>query len=297
MKKKYIVIAGPTASGKSALGLELAKKLQGALVNCDSIQLYKGFDIGSAKPSLAERQIVPHYLFDIATPDETYDAARYREEARKIIEDLSALDMTPIVVGGTGLYLRFLLGQGFHDFPSDQALRNKILEKESHALYEELKTLDPKRAEQLHPHDRFRMSRALEIIKLTGKTFTEQIEQEEASLFSPAYSILLDIPQAILDERIKGRIISMLAEGWIDEVRGILNQGYSPSIKPLQSIGYLQIVEYLQQRLSRDELVEKIFIATRRFSLKQKKLFKRFHFDRIIASQEEMAAFLEQGGV
>jgi tRNA dimethylallyltransferase len=278
----YIAIVGPTASGKSALAMELAKKHQGEIVSCDSVQIYQGFNIGSAKPTLQEQAEVPHHLLDCASWQEPYDAARYGKDARKVITDIQNRNKLPIVVGGTGLYLRALWGYGFNDLPTDSELKAQLSTLTAEALYQKLQELDPQRASQLHPHDKFRLIRACEVATLTGSSLAT-LSKQETSIFAPDQVIMCSSPdKAKREERIRLRTELMLREGLIAETQNLLAQGCDPNCKPMQTIGYKQVVAYLQGEIKAKDLSERIVIATRQYARKQLMWFRQVEVNTIV---------------
>lgn len=260
-----------------------ARQTSAEIVSCDSVQIYRGFDIGSAKPSRAEQLEIPHHMIDCADWNEGYDAARYAREARAKIEAIRARGRLPVVVGGTGLYLRALLQQEFHeDLPSDESLREELRREDSAKLYERLKSLDPRRASELHPNDVFRVVRALEINILTGKP-VEALEPVPE--VSPDFCIVvLDPDRRMLHEQIARRTGEMLAAGLEDEVRGLIDQGVDPDCKPMQSIGYHECVEMFMGRLERVQLEEKIIAATRQYAKRQCTWFRKVKADYVLSA-------------
>lgn len=275
MNLASLAIVGPTASGKSALGMQLARHLGGEIVSCDSVQVYKGFDIGSAKASQEEQREIPHHLIDCVSWREPFDAANYRKLALDAIKDIQSRKRIPIIVGGTGLYFRALCGHDFHDLPHDKNLRSQLEQLDDASLYAKLKTLDPQRAAALHPNDRFRVARACEINMLTGRTVQSLSHDAIASDFTPSFTILCQPKNEILQERIRLRTRQMLEEGLIEEVRSLLAEACPTDIKPMQSIGYKQVAEFLDGALQEDDLFEKILIATRQYARKQRMWFRK----------------------
>jgi tRNA dimethylallyltransferase len=276
--KNFIIIGGPTASGKSALAIELARQINGEIINGDSVAMYQGFDIGTAKPSKEEQSGVPHHLFDILTPNEEMDAARYREIAINLIEKIQSHHKTPILVGGSGLYLRAVMGDSFHDLPHDEKLRKSISEKSADELYEMLQKLDPKRAQKVHKNDHFRLARAIEIYSLTGKTLDELTSLQQNSIHSEQYKsmvILIDPNRQVLHERIALRTKKMIADGIVDEVKGLLDQGAPRNAKPFSAIGYKEVLDYLDGEITLSRLEEKILFATRQLAKRQCTWFKK----------------------
>ena len=273
---KYIAVIGATASGKSALGLRLAEALQGEIVSCDSVQVYRGFDIGSAKPSAAEQRAVPHHLIDIKHWREDYDAQSYAADARELIRALQAKQIIPIVVGGTGLYFRALCGHLFHDsLPKDPNLRQVLAARSLPDLYRDLQRLDPERAAQLHPNDRFRIGRALEIIQLTGRKVSEVYQTSSELSMLPAVTIMLDPPRPVLQQRIAQRASSMLQDGLVSEVDRLVAEGCPASAKPMQSIGYREVRAMLDGTLAPERLTQQITIATNQYAKRQQTWFQK----------------------
>lgn len=277
---KTLIIAGPTASGKTSLAFSLAEKLGGEIINADSVAVYKGFDIGAAKPTVGERKKIPHHLFDLFDASEDCDAGLYAKLAKEKISDIRSRGKLPIVVGGTGLYIRALLGESFHDLPHDPKIRAELVEKSKEELYELLTTNDPDRAKELHPNDHFRLARALEIFFITGKTLKELTSESPKERDQSILFIAIDPDRDQLLERIEKRTRLMLRRGLVHEVRVLLAQGVSPVSKPMQSIGYKQANEFLASDSEDwDDLQEKITIATRQFARKQVTWFKKVSTD------------------
>lgn len=283
----FLSIVGPTASGKSSLAMKLAKKLNAELVNCDSVQVYRGFDIGSAKPCRDERELVPHHLLDCVSWDEEFDAARFASMARTCVESINQRGKLAIVVGGSGLYLRFLWGHMYHELPSDPKLREKLNAQDTATLYRQLSLLDPARAEQLHPKDKFRIGRAIEINLLSGKNVAELTKESSQPRFPPKGVLLIDRPRPELHERIAFRAGIMLEQGLIDEVRALLAGGCPASAKPMLSIGYRQVVEYLRkQEQDKTRLAEKITVATRQYAKRQMTWYRKVQADLVLNDTE-----------
>jgi tRNA dimethylallyltransferase len=275
-----VVICGPTASGKTALALQLAEHLPVEIISADSRQVYRGMDIGTAKPDRQERAKVPHHLIDVVDPDENFTAADFVERGRAAIEQIRRRGRLPLVVGGTGLYIRALL-HGLADAPGgDELLRRELHlmeEREgSGALYRELEKTDPSLAARLSPRDQVRIVRALEVFHLTGKRFSD-LQQEHAGRPSPyrALKIGLAPERKILYDRIDRRVDVMMAAGLPEEVQGLLEQGYSPELKSMQTIGYRETVDHLQGRLTLSESVSLIQRNSRRYAKRQLTWFGR----------------------
>ena len=278
-KRKIVVITGPTAVGKSALAVELAAPIAGEIINADSMQVYRGMDIGTAKPPVQERDTIPHHLLDIVNPDDAFNAAIYRSLAVPVIEEISRRGHLPFVVGGTGLYIKTLLGGLFHCPASDPGLRER-LNRESdkqglESLFGRLCALDPDAAQKIHPHDKVRILRALEVIELTGRPFSilasdHSFKNRE---FTPL-KICLYHERDILYERINLRSIKMFDSGLIEETENLIHNGYSSDLKPLKSIGYRHALDYLENRTGYDESIELLQRDTRRYAKRQITWFK-----------------------
>jgi tRNA dimethylallyltransferase len=278
-KPKIIVIVGPTASGKSSLAIHLAQRFKGEIINADSVQMYRGLDIGTAKPSVQERKLIPHHLIDILDSEENYSAADFRRHADELIQRLHQRKIRIFVVGGTGLYLKVLTRGIFSGPAGDPAIRKALQirqEKEDQsALYQELQTLDPLAASQLHPRDTFRIIRALEVYYLSGKPISTF--QNDHGFREKPYDVLkigLYYERNELYRRIEDRVNRMLQIGWLDEVRSLLAQGVQRNRKPMQSIGYRTIISYLLGEVSYAEAVRLIQRDTRRYAKRQLTWFR-----------------------
>lgn len=279
-KIPLVIILGPTAVGKSELALELAQKFSFEIINADSMQLYRGMDIGSAKPSLKERSLVTHHLIDIKDPDEEFSAAQFKNEARNIIFSLTQEGKWALVVGGTGFYLKALT-KGLFPAPSaDLKLRRKLREKGETKgkwyLYQELEKVDPEAASKIHPNDDFRIIRALEVFYLTGKPISQQQKKHQ---FKHSPFIVLKIglmrDRKEIYHRIEQRVDKMIESGLVDEVKQLCKKEYPLTIKPFQSLGYKQILNYLQGDLSLDEAVSLIKRNTKRYAKRQLTWFRK----------------------
>jgi len=271
---KLIIISGPTCSGKSALAVELASLAGGEIINADSMQVYRGMDIGTAKLPISERKGIPHHLIDIINPDQEFNAALFLVHTLPIIKDLHSDKIPIIVVGGTGLYVRALLGGLFDCPPSDLELRQNLweeCEKQGPSfLYEKLSRLDRNAADRIHPMDKVRIIRALEVIHLTGYQFSELTRKHGFSnkRFSPL-NLCLHVDRHILHSRINRRTISMIDSGFINEVEVLLKMGYDSTLKSMQAIGYRHIVGYLQDKWNLNETIRLIQRDTRRYAKRQ----------------------------
>jgi len=275
-----VVIVGPTAVGKSALALELASKYGLEIINADSMQVYRGMDIGSAKPTPAERNLVPHHLIDIRNPDEDYSAARFLEEARRIIGELAERCRRTLVVGGTGLYIQSLLKGLFPAPPADMRVREQLRtqerEKGKWHLHQQLAGVDPEAAARIHPNDSFRVIRALEVFRLTGTAISEHQRHHRFSDSTfAALKIGLMRDRGEIYRRIEARVDSMIGAGLEEEVRRLLTQGYAPAIKAFQSLGYQQMLSYIRGETTRDEAIRLIKTNTKRYAKRQLTWFRK----------------------
>lgn len=273
---ELLVVTGPTATGKTALGAALARLLDGEVVGADSMQIYRGMDIGTAKPTAAEMGGVPHHMIDVADPSESFSAARWAAMASACVDDILARGRVPVVVGGTGLYIDALLRRAdFAAAPGDSGLRAR-LEAEYDALGGEafrrrLAEVDPARAEKLAPGDKKRLVRALEVFRLTGETITAHDERSRRE--PPRYTsmkVALDFTERErLYERIDRRAAQMFADGLADEVRGLLAAGLSERCTAMQAIGYKETAAYLRGETSLDEAIERVQRESRRYAKRQ----------------------------
>ncbi len=283
MKPEIIVVCGPTATGKTRLGIALAEAYGGEIVSADSMQVYRRMDIGTAKATPEERARVPHHMLDVCEPSEDYSVSRYVREAGAVCDRLLAAGKTPVLVGGTGLYIDSLLsGRDFAARPDgDGALRRALGEeydlRGGEAMLETLRAFDPERAAKLHPGDRRRIVRAIEIYRLTGKTVTEHDAETRAR--PPryrAFTVALSYRErADLYARIDRRVEEMAAAGLFEEVEGLLAEGLSPACTAMQAIGYKEAVLALRGELSREEAVALIQQGSRRYAKRQLTWFGR----------------------
>lgn len=273
-KPKIVALVGPTATGKSNLALHLAQRFRGEIISADSVQVYRGLDIGTAKPSAEDRRLAFHHLIDIREPDEDYSAASFRQEADGVIDELHKRKTPIFVVGGTGFYLKALTRGLFRGPAADSQLRLALQEKAKgegrEALHRELQKVDAEAASRIHPHDRFRVIRALEVHSLGRKPISHF--QREHGFREAPYDVLkigLTCEREDLYRRIELRVDRMMELGWVDEVRSLLNQGYDPGLKSMQSLGYRHIVASLFGDLTLEEAVGLIKRDTRRYAKRQ----------------------------
>ena len=276
---KYIVIAGPTGSGKTSLSVKLALLLGGEIINADSMQVYKGMDIGTAKPTLEEQKGIPHHLLDVVNPDEEFNAAIYRSMALPLIRDIDARGKICFVVGGTGLYIKSLQTGFFRCPPADQELRESLnIEFETYGpekLHERLLRIDPESARRIHPNDRVRITRALEIFHLTNRRLSELMEdksRKERPLKN--LKLCLKVDRDDLYHRINERSKAMVDGGLTEEMENLLKSGYSPDLKPMKAIGYRHIVRYIYGDWSLPETIHNLQRDTRRYAKRQLTWFR-----------------------
>lgn len=279
-RHKLLTIVGPTAVGKTALSLPLAKQLDGEIISGDSMQVYRGMDIGTAKALPSEQKAVPHHLIDIVDPDYPFSVADFQERARQAIDDIANRGKLPMLVGGTGLYVQSVThGYRFSEADADESVRTKWRQyaeaQGKAALHEALRRADPESAARLHPNDVRRIIRALEIVERTGKTMTDyHREQQQQSPYDVIW-IGLTMERETLYERINQRVDMMLQEGIVDEVLTLKQKGYTLNLVSMQGLGYKEIMMYLEGVWSLEEAVEMIKQNTRRFAKRQLSWFRR----------------------
>jgi tRNA dimethylallyltransferase len=272
-------IVGPTGSGKTALALELAERLGAEIVNADSRLVYRGLDIGTAKPSPSERRRVPHNLIDIRPPDDPLDVAEFAALARSAIAEITSRGRQVLVVGGSGLYLRVLRGGIFEGPPASRELRDSLAARAREVgvegLHRELAAVDPKAARRIGVHDLYRITRALEVFELTGEPISaHQRRHAFARGDYESLALAIDVERKDLYENINRRFDDMMAAGFIDEVRDLLAAGYSPERPPLKTIGYEQIAAYLRGEIDRETAVARAKQESRRLAKRQLTWFR-----------------------
>jgi tRNA dimethylallyltransferase len=301
------IIIGPTAAGKTKYAINLAKKIGGEIISADSMQVYKSMDIGTAKPTKREMRGVPHHLISIKNPDEDWNVSMFVEEANRLIDDIRRRGKTPIIVGGTGLYIwTFLEGFSFPIAPSSPALRARLEKLTAARLHSRLKKVDPAAAAKIHPNDQKRVIRALEVFTLTGKRISELqkarnfnlspqcpsqtllansgIPKDPSGICSRAfaeiknnapYLIFLNPPREKLYKKIEARVDKMIKKGLVKEVRGLLKKGYAKNLNAFQALGYKEIIDCLDGKHSLAEAVALIKKRTRHFARRQLVWFRR----------------------
>jgi len=271
-----VFLAGPTAAGKSAIALELAESLDGEIISVDSMQVYRGLDIGTAKPSPEEQKRIPHHLIDVAGLDESFDAARFVSLASAAVADIKSRGRVPIFCGGTGFYFKaFIEGLGEAP-PANPKIRAELQSTPMEQLLTELEQRDPVTFQRMDRQNPRRVVRALEVIRITGRPFSEQRADWQAGRLSvPGHFIGLTRPAGELAERIRLRVDEMFARGLVEETRALLGHGLSSNPTALQALGYRQVVEHLQGERPLAETIELVKIRTRQFAKRQLTWFRR----------------------
>ena len=280
MDKPLVIIAGPTACGKTATSIELAKKINGEIISADSMQVYKYMDIGTAKATKQEMQDIPHYLIDEFYPDEEFNVMIFQKKAKDYIDQIYKKGKIPILVGGTGFYINALVfDNNFVEEESDSNLRNELYELAEkngvEYLHNMLKEFDPESAEKIHYNNVKRVARAIEFYKKTGKPISEH--NKEAKSKSSPYKIafiVLDMDRQKLYERINKRVDVMIEDGLVDEVKMLLEKGYKKELVSMQGLGYKEIVAYINGETSLEEAIEKLKQSTRHFAKRQLTWFR-----------------------
>ncbi len=278
--EKVIVICGPTASGKTALSIELAKKVNGEIISADSMQIYKDMNIGTAKPTTEEMQGIKHYLLGYVSPEERYSVAQYKQDAKIAIKEILQKGKVPIIVGGTGLYVDSLIYEiEYNDIKLDEEYRKqleKIAENEGlEVLYNQAVKIDKEAMQKISPNDKKRIMRVLEIYKATGKTKTEQELESRRNPVEYDYRVFaIDWDREILYQRINKRVDIMIEQGLIEEVKGILEK-YIKFPTAMQGLGYKEVVDYINGEYTKEEMIEKIKMETRRYAKRQLTWFRK----------------------
>ena len=281
MKHKLIAIVGPTASGKTRLSVELAKELGGEIISFDSMQIYRGMDIGTAKPTMEERQGIVHHMLDIADPREDYSVSRFVEEADKLLQELLSQGKTVILVGGTGLYIDSLMkGLEFAPLPESgvrQELTRIAQEQGIEVLMDRLRAVDPESAERIHPSNQKRVIRALEIYLESGKTMTQHnLEtQQRPPKYEPMWIGLDYVNREALYARINRRVDLMVEQGLLEELQRLLAQGIPENATSMQAIGYKELMGYIRGECSLEEAKELLKQSSRRYAKRQRTWFRR----------------------
>lgn len=292
-KEKVIVICGPTASGKTALSIELAKRIEGEIVSCDSMQIYQEMDLGTAKPTKEETQGIQHHLIDFVSPDERYSVADYKKDAKRAIKEILQKGKTPIVVGGTGLYIDSLIYEiEYQNIEFDETYREElekqVQEKGLEELYQQAKKIDPEAIQKISKKDKKRILRILEIYHATGKNKTEQEKESRKKEVEYDYQVYaLNWERDKLYERINKRVDMMMEQGLIEEVEEIYHK-YDKFPTAMQGLGYKEVVEYLEGKTTKEEMTEKIKQETRRYAKRQLTWFRKNKQTIWLEAQEEL---------
>ncbi len=278
--EKVIVICGPTASGKTGLSIELAKRIKGEVISADSMQIYQEMDIGTAKPNKEEQQGVKHYLMDFVSPEERYSVADYKRDAKQAIKEILKKGKTPIVVGGTGLYVDSLIYEiEYPNIEFDEAYRTELEQRVKaeglEKLYEEAEKIDPEATKKISENDEKRILRILEIYHATGKTKTQQEVESRKNPVEYDYQVYaLKWDRELLYERINKRVDLMLEQGLVEEVQGIIKR-HQKFPTAMQGLGYKEVVEFLKGNTTQEEMIEKIKMETRRYAKRQMTWFRK----------------------
>lgn len=272
-------VTGATAAGKSDVGIALAQRLNGEIISLDSMAVYRGMDIGTAKPSLRARELVPHHLIDIADPVDSFSVSRYRQLALQVIADLRGRGRLPIFVGGTALYLKALLRGIFQGPPADWDFRKQVADDVRNSgidkLYQRLQQVDPLAAHKLHPRDERRIIRALEVYKMTGTPISHwQQEFEQGTPAEECCVFTLRHPRPVLHARIAQRVQEMFARGLITEVENLLAKWKTLSHTAMQAVGYREVIEHVQGNRDLEATIEQVLVRTRRFARHQETWFR-----------------------
>ncbi len=281
MKRPLVVIGGPTACGKTGFSIQLAKKIGGEIISADSMQVYRKMDIGTAKVTAEEADGVPHYLVDELEPDEEYNVMLFQQKAKAYLKQIWAKGKIPILVGGTGFYINALLydtdfTETEHNTSYREACYALAREQGAEALYERLVKVDPVYAAGIHANNVKRVTRALEYHHLTGQKFSEHnAEQKEKDIPYDAAVIILTMERKRLYQRIEQRIDNMMEQGLLQEVKGLLDQGYSPELVSMQGIGYKEFIPYVLGECTLEEAIVQLKTNTRRFAKRQLTWFRR----------------------
>ena len=277
--KAVAFIIGPTAVGKTHLSLKISEKYDIEIISADSRQIYKYMDIGTAKPTPEELHGVPHHFIDIKFPDEYYSAGKFGKEARSRIDDIIARDKIPLVVGGAGFYVKALAEGLFeaeiHDARVKQKLRNEVVEKGLAELYERLKRVDPQSAARIHANDKQRILRALEVWEISRTPLSKYHQEDEVTSNFNAVYFGLTTDRSLLYRRIEKRVDDMIRDGLVEEVKSIMEKGYSEDLSSLQTVGYKEVFQYFHGALSRDEMIALIKQNSRNYAKRQMTWFRK----------------------
>lgn len=278
MLKALLIICGPTCSGKTEAALTLLRKIKGEIISADSRQVYRGMDIGTAKVSAGIRRKFPHHLVDVVNPDQIFSAAEFAKRVGSIIHTLQKRDFLPVMVGGSGLYIKAVIDGLFSgpgaDLELRESLRKQAQREGKETLYLRLKKVDPEAAQVIHPHDLVRICRALEVYQITGKPISF-FQRQSVRPLSHAVMIGLRLPRHQLYQNIDSRVDKMVEQGLISEVKALFHQGYREDLPAMQGVGYRQVINYLEGRYSPEEAIRLIKRDTRRLAKRQLNWFNQ----------------------
>jgi tRNA dimethylallyltransferase len=297
MSAPLIIICGPTATGKSDLALEVAQKYNGEIINADSMQLYKGMDIGTAKLSMEERRGIPHHLLDLLCVNQDASVAQYQSLARAAVDEIRSREKAAIIVGGTGLYIKSIIDE--MNFPETDPKIRKNLESESEllgtaALFDRLQRLDPEAALAIEPANTRRIIRALEVIEVTGQPYSANLPSDKSLKYPEALHIGLAMERSSLAPRIESRVHRMWESGLVAEVESLIAQGLLEGATAQRAIGYAQVIAMKRGDLSEAQAVEETIVATRQYVRRQETWFKRDSRIQWIGEGQSRLAFIDQ---
>ncbi|GIQ67673.1 tRNA (adenosine(37)-N6)-dimethylallyltransferase MiaA [Xylanibacillus composti] len=304
-RQKLLVLVGPTAVGKTALSLALAKRFQCEIISGDSMQVYRGMDIGTAKATPEERSMVPHHLIDILDPEEAFSVSDFQALTRQTIAGVQARGRLPFLVGGTGLYVESVCyNYEFSEAESDEAFRSEMQRKAelegNESLHRELAAIDPQSASRLHPNDVRRVIRALEVYKLTGRTMSDQLSRQQKEPMYDLCLIGLTMDRTILYKRIEERVDLMMREGLLDEVERLIRRGLPRSSVALQALGYKEFLDYFEGSCTLEDAIARLKQDTRRFAKRQLSWFrhmKDIHWFDVTDEQKKVQQIEEISGI
>lgn len=278
MEPKVIVIIGPTCSGKTSLSLKIAERINCEIISADSRQVYKLLNIGTAKPTVAELNQIPHHLIDFLCPDEEYNASKFEKDSLKIISSLLSSNIIPIIVGGSGLYIKAIIDGIFDSVDTDEEFRQKIMQKKNlygnQFIYDQLLKKDPKTASTLLPQNWKRIIRALEVLHLTDKPIWKHQEEHRREVNFNFVQFGLEWEREVLYQNIENRVDEMIGSGLVGEVKNILSKGFKRELNSLNTVGYKEIIDYLDENISFGQAVELIKRNTRRYAKRQLTWFR-----------------------
>mgnify|MGYP000320072229 FL=1 len=297
MKAPLIIICGPTATGKSDLAIEVAKKFDGEIINADSMQLYRGMDIGTAKLTFAERESIPHHLLDVLDVSEDASVAQYQTLARAAVDEIMGRGKAAIVVGGTGLYIKSIIDE--MNFPETDPEIRKKLEGEAEALgvaelYARLRVLDPEAAAAIEPANTRRIIRALEVIEATGEPYSANLPSDVSLRYPEALHFGLAMERSHLAPRIERRVRRMWEQGLVAEVEGLISQGLLLGKTAQRAIGYAQVISALAGEITEEQAMEETIVATRQYVRRQETWFKRDQRIQWIGEEVSRLPFIEE---